>query len=230
VSHSSCEAAYDGIDALVSTDMLCAAYPGRDACAGDAGGPMFVMTRDARFYQTGVTSWGEGCADPLYPGVYANVRLLSPWIKATGGSGIGLPRSTPSNDNRRTPRTLTGFPTNFAASTVGATIQAGEQLYGSYGSYTQLPFHTIWFAWTAPTTGDFVVHTHGSAFDTVVNVLDSSRGTLLASNDDCQDGPSGYTTTSCATFTGTAGRKYLLQLGGYSDSSVGALKLTVKRA
>ena len=52
--------------------MVCAGYPqgGRDACAGDSGGPMVV---DGRL--VGVVSWGDGCARAGKPGVYT--RLTS---------------------------------------------------------------------------------------------------------------------------------------------------------
>ncbi|GJQ74673.1 KLK13 [Trypoxylus dichotomus] len=48
--------------------MICAGYNGRDACAGDSGGPL-VCNRT----QVGIVSWGIGCGDPYFPGVYASV-------------------------------------------------------------------------------------------------------------------------------------------------------------
>jgi len=50
--------------------MVCAGYPqgGKDACAGDSGGPMVV---DGRL--VGVVSWGNGCAEAGHPGVYTRL-------------------------------------------------------------------------------------------------------------------------------------------------------------
>ena len=56
-------------------NMICAGYLGRggtDTCQGDSGGPLLVPTT-LGFRQAGVTSWGLGCADPDYPGVYARL-------------------------------------------------------------------------------------------------------------------------------------------------------------
>lgn len=54
----------------VTDRMLCAGFPqgGRDACQGDSGGPLVINDTII-----GVVSWGDGCAGPRQPGVYANV-------------------------------------------------------------------------------------------------------------------------------------------------------------
>jgi len=65
----------------ISDRMLCA---GRtvsdttyDACQGDSGGPI-INKADGKL--VGVVSWGYGCANPNYPGVYARVSNQIDWI------------------------------------------------------------------------------------------------------------------------------------------------------
>jgi len=60
---------------IITQDMICAAAPGKDACSGDSGGP---LVSDGQLI--GIVSFGTECAHPKYPGVYANVAELKPWI------------------------------------------------------------------------------------------------------------------------------------------------------
>ncbi|XP_047491388.1 trypsin-1-like [Penaeus chinensis] len=69
-------------DRTVSERMLCAGYKegGKDTCQGDSGGPLYVV-EDSKYFQVGITSFGNGCANPNSPGVYARVSKFLSWIK-----------------------------------------------------------------------------------------------------------------------------------------------------
>jgi trypsin len=64
-------------DAYDPSTMVCAGYPegGTDTCQGDSGGPLLapLSTAPGGFRLVGATSYGQGCAEPGYPGVYARV-------------------------------------------------------------------------------------------------------------------------------------------------------------
>ncbi|XP_022617030.1 trypsin II-P29-like [Seriola dumerili] len=66
----------------ITENMICAGIKagGKDSCQGDSGGPM--MSKDgARWVQSGVVSFGDGCARPKSPGAYARVSQYEEWIK-----------------------------------------------------------------------------------------------------------------------------------------------------
>ncbi|MCA1746242.1 MAG: serine protease, partial [Bacteroidales bacterium] len=68
---------------MITPDMLLAGFPGGgvDACQGDSGGPLVVPDGEGGYLLTGITSWGNGCAFPNYPGVYSRVSYFEDWIR-----------------------------------------------------------------------------------------------------------------------------------------------------
>jgi trypsin len=85
-----CGNAYDNFDAAT---MVCAGFPqgGVDTCQGDSGGPMFGQNSLGQLRVVGATSFGSGCAQPGFPGVYARVAdtALRTWIASQTGDGVG---------------------------------------------------------------------------------------------------------------------------------------------
>ncbi|XP_067095491.1 trypsin-3 [Osmerus mordax] len=79
VSTAKCNSS-DSFNGNITSDMLCAGYSdgGKDACKGDSGGPLVC---EGRVY--GLVSWGRGCADAQYPGVYTTVSNFRKWIDRT---------------------------------------------------------------------------------------------------------------------------------------------------
>jgi len=55
---------------------------------GDSGGPLSCRADDDRYYLCGIVSWGLGCAEPTYPGVYTAVSCYSDWISGTIASEL----------------------------------------------------------------------------------------------------------------------------------------------
>jgi len=80
VGDASCKTSY-GTSKLNTTIMLCAGATGKDSCQGDSGGPL-VMRNGNNHVLVGVVSWGSGCGDAGYPGIYACVSAVTSWITA----------------------------------------------------------------------------------------------------------------------------------------------------
>ncbi|XP_068599368.1 trypsin-3 [Brachionichthys hirsutus] len=76
VSTAKCNSS-ESLDGRITGNMLCAGFSagGKDACQGDSGGPLVC---DGRVY--GLVSWGRGCADARFPGVYTAVSKYRRWI------------------------------------------------------------------------------------------------------------------------------------------------------
>ncbi|XP_063597281.1 trypsin epsilon-like [Penaeus indicus] len=71
----------------VHKDIVCAASNNKDACQGDSGGPLVVLESDS-YTQIGVVSWGIGCAEADYPGIYTRVSSYMRWIKDNTQEGV----------------------------------------------------------------------------------------------------------------------------------------------
>ncbi len=84
-SNAACESAYSSLygPGLIIGSSLCAGHfdggDSRDTCQGDSGGPLVYDSPNGPRL-AGITSWGEGCAEEPYPGVYARVSSFVGWV------------------------------------------------------------------------------------------------------------------------------------------------------
>ena len=94
-TNSACANEYKYNSSRITDLMLCAIADGggKDSCQGDSGGPLVSagtgdgFTPGQNFELLGVVSWGEGCGNASYPGVYTRVSKQLEWIADTTAEG-----------------------------------------------------------------------------------------------------------------------------------------------
>jgi len=91
VDFDNCKEAYGYANLQIIDGMLCAGGDGtKDTCQGDSGGPLTVASNEGRHVLVGATSWGAGCAQEGFPGVYADISFYrTTFIDATINSKGG---------------------------------------------------------------------------------------------------------------------------------------------
>ncbi len=110
VSDQVCQNAYPG---QTTNNMFCAGFAqgGKDSCQGDSGGPLVIPDGNGGWTQAGVVSWGFGCAQAGFYGVYARVANYMSWMEQTTGLSLGSnpsPAPTPTPQPVGTPNPGSG--------------------------------------------------------------------------------------------------------------------------
>ncbi|HEX8294574.1 MAG TPA: NF038122 family metalloprotease [Pyrinomonadaceae bacterium] len=132
------------------------------------------------------------------------------------GYSVVFDPARPANDNFADALPLSGASGNYVGGNVWATREPGEPA-------TQAGFtgdKSVWFVWTAPTTGTAVFDTAGSGFDTTLGVYTGSALGTLAPCAGCQnDDQGGGLRTSRVAFDTVAGTAYYIDVDGWSGAS-----------
>ena len=84
IENSLCQQLYAINNYTIHETNICTLFDDnlpQDACQGDSGGPLLIKTR-GRYEVIGIVSWGIGCADKKYPGVYTFVPGYLDWIQS----------------------------------------------------------------------------------------------------------------------------------------------------
>ena len=85
-------------DSFENKTQIGAGFPkgGVDTCGGDSGGPLMVPGPNGVFRLAGDTSYGQGCAEPGFPGIYGRVAdtTLRTWIKSVAPEGVAPDAAT----------------------------------------------------------------------------------------------------------------------------------------
>lgn len=135
----------------------------------------------------------------------------------TAGDAVGKvgavsePFSNPSNDNFENAATLSGSSGFLYSNNVNATAEPGEPATNGI-----TPEKTLWWQWTAPSTGTLVLSTYGSSYETILGVYTGSALASLTSVGAAHEEGSGLTSVSVAV---TAGTTYDIVVDGYNGAS-----------
>ncbi|XP_076817749.1 transmembrane protease serine 9-like [Clavelina lepadiformis] len=114
-----CANLYSGFG-FVDESHVCAGFVsqgGVDSCQGDSGGPLICLVDEKTWYQIGITSFGNGCALPNYPGVYTRVSFFSNWIDEVILSKSEIPSTSTATPTTASPGDSSTISTGSSSTT-----------------------------------------------------------------------------------------------------------------
>lgn len=126
--------------------------------------------------------------------------------------------AAPTNDNFAGRRTISGLSATATGTNISATKETGEPNHASI-----VGGRSVWWSWTATSSGRATIDTVGSGFDTILGVYTGSSVSALTRVDGDDD--SGGNQTSRVTFDAVQGRVYAIAVDG--NGATGDVRLNV---
>ena len=204
-------------------------------CFSNSAAYLTILAPGAQVTAAGITMFGTSQASPHAAGAIAVMRAAYPAdsldqliarLTTSGVSvtdsrnGFTLPRlnlqaavSPPANDLFTDRAIINGEIGVVTAHNFNATVETGEPNHAEVSGG-----RSVWWSWTAPSSGVVTIDTHGSAFDTLLAVYTGSTLSSLvsiAANDN-----NGMTVnTSSVSFAAQAGTTYQIAVDGVNSAS-----------
>ncbi|MFA5264500.1 MAG: PQQ-binding-like beta-propeller repeat protein, partial [Opitutaceae bacterium] len=148
-------------------------------------------------------------------------------VVASKSSAVGLILlnigTVPDSDTFASALVLTGTSPSVATSNINASRESGEpRILGQAGG------RSVWFKWTAPSSGKYQASAYSLDFDPIMAVYTGSTLaglTLVAANDN--PGTDGGNTSPLCTFNAVAGTTYRISVDSKDSSSSGQITLSL---
>ena len=185
-----------------------------DGCP-DAGGNQLACNDDC----PESTAFASRVSADLTAGTTYIIRVGG-WDGATGTTDLLISQGAPvgpANDNCAD--ATVAIVGNNPFDTNGSSTDGPNPTDASCGAFGAAFFNDVWFTFTAPTTGNFLVSLCSATWDTRLDIYDGCGGTIVVCNDDADSGACGL--ASEATLAATAGTSYSIRIGGYGAANFG---------
>ena len=145
--------------------------------------------------------------------ILATLFLIA--VPTIGSAGA----AAPANDNFADAEILTGLPTLTTGSSIDATRETDEPDHGSFGLGS-----SVWYDWTAPSSGPVAIDLSGSDYDTFLAVYTGDTLTSLSLVGEDDDGGTGL--DSKLAFSAVSGVTYRIAVDGFGGAT-GPLQLAI---
>jgi hypothetical protein len=184
------------------------------------GGTGFTGATAVRFNSLSAASFSVNSATQIVATVASGVTTGPLGVTTPGGTATSAASFTvvaaPANDNFALAQSLSGSTGTVSGGNTLASKEPGEPNHaGNAGG------KSVWYAWTAPSSGTWTFDTVGSSFDTLLAVYTGSAVsslTLVAADDDIT---ARVVTNSRVAIVASAGTVYRIAVDGYSTGPEG---------